>query len=52
MVPVNGLMIQEEATEIAKILNKPAEYDGFKALSGWLERWKRWYGITVVIILA
>ena len=29
MVPINGPMIREEATEIAKKLNKPAEYDGF-----------------------
>lgn len=27
MVPINGPMIREEATEIAKRLNKPAEYD-------------------------
>ena len=45
MVPINGLMIGEEATEIAKKLNKPAEYDGFKASSGWLECWKSHYGI-------
>ena len=45
MVPINGPMIREEATEIAKKLNKPAEYDGFKALSGWLECWKSHYGI-------
>lgn len=45
MVPINGPMIREEATEIAKKLNKPAEYDGFKASSGWLECWKSCYGI-------
>ena len=45
MVPINGPMIREEATEIAKKLNKPAEYDGFKASSGWLECWKSHYGI-------
>ena len=45
MVPINGPMIREEATEIAKKLNKPAEYDGFKASSGWLECWKSRYGI-------
>lgn len=45
MVPINGSMIREEATEIAKKLNKPAEYDGFKASSGWLECWKSNYGI-------
>lgn len=37
MVPINGPMIQEEATETAKKLNKPAKYDGFKASSGWLK---------------
>lgn len=45
MVPINGSMIREEATEIAKKLNKPAEYDGLKASSGWLECWKSHYGI-------
>ena len=38
-------MIREEASEIAKKLNKPAEYDGFKVSSGWLECWKSRYGI-------
>ena len=45
MVPINGPMIREEATEIAKKLNKPTEYDGLKASSGWLECWKSHYGI-------
>lgn len=45
MVPVNGPMIREEATEMAKKLNKSAEYDGFKASSGWIERWESRYGI-------
>ena len=45
MVPINGPMIREEATEIAKKLNNPVEYDGFKASSGWLECWKSRYGI-------
>ena len=45
MLPINGPMIREEATEIAKKLNKPAEYDGLKASSGWLECWKSHYGI-------
>ena len=46
MVPINGPMIREEDTEIATKLNKPAEYDGFKASCGWLECWKSRYGIT------
>lgn len=41
----NGLMIREAATKTATKLNKPAEYDGFKASSGWLECWKSRYGI-------
>ena len=45
MVPINGPMIREEATEIAKKLSNPVEYDGFKASSGWLECWKSRYGI-------
>jgi len=45
MVPINGSMIREEATDTAKKLNKPAEYDGFKASSGWLQCWKSHYGI-------
>ena len=44
MMPRNGPMIQE-ATEIAKKLNKPVKYGGFKASSGWLECWKSRYGI-------
>lgn len=34
---VYGLRIRDEATEIAKKLNNPAEYNGSKASSGWLE---------------
>lgn len=45
MVPINGPMIREEATEIAKKLDKPAEYDEFEASSGWRECWKSRYGI-------
>ena len=45
MVPINGPMIREKAIEIARKLNKPPEYDGFKASSGWLECWKSRYGI-------
>ena len=45
LVPVNGPMLQEEATEIAKRLVKP-EYADFKASSGWLEKWKNSYGIS------
>ena len=50
MVPINGPMIREEATEIAKKLNKPAEYDGFKASSGWLECWKSHHGIKQRVV--
>ena len=45
LVLVNGPMLQEEATEIAKRLAKP-EYADFKASSGWLEKWKNNYGIS------
>ena len=45
LVPVNGPMLQEEATEIAKRLAKP-EHAVFKASSRWLEKWK-----TVMVFL-
>lgn len=35
-VPISGLVLEEKANEIAKILN----IDDFKATSGWLSRWK------------
>ena len=45
LVPINGPMLQEEGTEIAKQLAKP-ECAEFKASSGWLEKWKNPYGIS------
>ena len=44
MVPINGPMIQEEVSAIAKQLEKP-EYAEFKTSNGWLERWKSRYCI-------
>ena len=48
LVPINGPMLQEEAAEIAKQLAKP-KYAEFKASSGWLEKWKNAYIITVFL---
>ena len=45
MVPINGPMVPEETTKIAKKLNKATEYNGFKASTAWLECWKSRYGI-------
>ena len=45
LVPVDGPMLQEDATEIAKRLAKP-EYADFKVSNGWLEKWKSSHGIS------
>ena len=42
MVPINGPMLQEEASAIAARLGS---YPDFKASSGWLECWKNRYSI-------
>lgn len=42
MIPINGPMLQEEASAIAARLGN---YRDFKASSGWLECWKNRYGI-------
>ena len=40
----NGALLQEEVIEIKKILVKEALND-FTALNGWLESWKKTYGV-------
>lgn len=47
MVPINGPMLQEEASAIAARLGK---YPDFKASSGWLECWKNRYGIKQRVV--
>ena len=44
-MPVNGPMLQEEALEISKRLDS-ANFEQFRASSGWLEKWKATYGIV------
>ena len=48
-MPVNGPMLQEEALEISKQLDS-ANFEQFKASSGWLEKSKATYGIVNCLV--